>query len=70
MCPAGIMTDNFMNVTDDDDEPVKGLYVAGNTLGDRYCLYYPTPTAGNMIGMAMTHGRCLGKILTGQELAR
>ena len=69
-CPAGIMTNNDMNVIDEDDEPIPGLYVAGNTLGDRYGLYYPTPCGGNMIGMAMTHGRVLGKLLTGQPFER
>lgn len=70
MCPAGLMTDYNMNVVNDDGEPIPGLYVAGNTLGDRYGLYYPTPCGGNMIGMAMTHGRCLGKLLTGQNVLR
>lgn len=70
MCPSGIVTDINMNVIDINDEPIPGLYVAGNTLGNRYFLYYPTPTGGNMIGQAMTHGRVLGKLLTGQKFRR
>lgn len=69
-CPSGIVTDNNMNVIDLNDEPIPGLYVAGNTLGNRYFLYYPTPIGGNLIGQAMTHGRVLGKLLTEQEFRR
>jgi hypothetical protein len=58
---AGILTDDNMNVLDKDYKPIKGLYVAGNTLGGRYGIGYTTPCAGNSIGMAMTHGWVLGK---------
>jgi hypothetical protein len=58
---AGVLTDDNMNVLDKDYKPIKGLYVAGNTLGGRYGIGYTTPCAGNSIGMAMTHGRVLGK---------
>ena len=60
---AGMVTDNDFNVLDADGSPIEGLYVAGNTLGGRYNLQYPTPVAGNSLGMAMTHGRLLGKYL-------
>ena len=70
MCPSGLATDNSMNVTDADGNVIPGLYVAGNTLGGRYFLYYPTPSGGNMIGMAMTHGRVLGKLLTDQPFRK
>ena len=42
---------------------IKGLYAAGNCLGQRYGVGYSTPSAGNSIGMAMTHGRVAGKIM-------
>jgi hypothetical protein len=58
---AGVLTDDNMNVLDKDYKPIKGLYVAGNTLGGRYGIGYTTPCAGNSIGMAMAHGRVLGK---------
>jgi hypothetical protein len=58
---AGVLTDDNMNVLDKDYKPIKGLYVAGNTLGGRYGVGYTTPCAGNSIGMAMTHGRVLGQ---------
>jgi hypothetical protein len=53
---AGLVTDTKLRVLNKSGKPVKGLYVAGNTLGGRYGLGYTTPIAGNSIGMAMTHG--------------
>lgn len=64
---AGLVTDDAMNVLDSGDNPVQGLYAAGNCLGGRYSLRYETPIAGNSIGMAMTHGRVLGKYLAGPK---
>lgn len=60
---AGMVTDNNMNVLDENYSPIKGLYVAGNTLGGRYGTGYCTPCAGNSIGMAETHGYVLGEYL-------
>jgi len=58
---AGLVTDAGLRVLNQSGEPIKGLYVAGNTLGGRYGLGYNTPFAGNSIGMAMTHGWMAGK---------
>jgi hypothetical protein len=63
---AGLMTDENLNVLRldrTDTTPIKGLYAAGNCLGQRYGVAYATPSAGNSIGMAMTHGRLAGKIM-------
>jgi succinate dehydrogenase/fumarate reductase flavoprotein subunit len=61
---AGLLTDNDLNVMKlDRSGTIKGLYAAGNCLGQRYGVGYATPSAGNSIGMAMTHGRVAGKIL-------
>ena len=63
---AGLITDNNLNVMKLDrreTSPIKGLYAAGNCLGQRYGIGYATPSAGNSIGMAMTHGRVVGKIM-------
>lgn len=57
------MTDDDFNVVNDTGEPIGGLYAIGNCLGARFGLYYPTPCGGMYIGMAMTHGRVLGKYL-------
>lgn len=61
---AGLLTDANLNVMKADRSgPIKGLYAAGNTLGQRYGMGYSTPSAGNSMGMAMTHGRMAGKII-------
>jgi len=58
---AGMVADSKLRVLDKSSKPIKGLYVAGNTLGGRYGPAYTTPVAGNSIGMAMTHGWLAGK---------
>lgn len=62
---AGLVTDDDMNVLRADRTPIKGLYAAGNCLGHRFGPVYWTPTSGGSVGMALTHGRVLGKILSG-----
>jgi hypothetical protein len=58
---SGIVTDAKLRPLNKDGQPIKGLFVCGNTLGGRYGLGYSTPFAGNSIGMAMTHGWMAGK---------
>lgn len=65
---AGIQTNGDLQVLDKDNNVIEGLYCAGNTLGGRYGLQYTTPFSGNSIGMAVTHGRVAGKLITGQEV--
>ena len=60
---SGLMTDRSFRLLNDRDEPIEGVYAVGNCLGGRYALIYATPISGNTIGMAMTHGRLLGKQL-------
>ena len=63
---GGLYTDENMNVLDADLEPIPGLYAAGNTLGGRFSVFYPTPCGGSYIGSAMTLGRLIGKELAAQ----
>ena len=61
---TGLVADENMNVLRiDGTTPIKGLYCAGNTLGKRFGVGYNVPVSGSSIGMAMTHGRVLGKYL-------
>jgi hypothetical protein len=61
---TGLLTDTNLNVMKvDRSGPIKGLYASGNCLGQRYGNAYSTPSAGNSMGMAMTHGRVAGKII-------
>jgi hypothetical protein len=64
VCLAGLLCDKNLNVLKADrSAPIKGLYAAGNCVGLRYGNGYATPSAGNSMGMAMTHGRVAGKII-------
>ena len=58
---SGMMTDENLQVLNYDNQPIKGLFVAGNALGGRYGTGYSTPCAGNSIGFAGTHGLVAGK---------
>jgi hypothetical protein len=58
---SGIMADGKLRVLNKEGQPIKGVFVCGNTLGGRYGLGYSTPFAGNNIGMALTHGWMAGK---------
>ena len=58
---ASLVCDDSNQVLDGDDNPIEGLYAAGNCLGGRYGFGYSTPFAGNSVGMAMTHGWLAGK---------
>ncbi|MGV8084116.1 MAG: FAD-binding protein [Coriobacteriia bacterium] len=61
---TGLLTDDSLNVLGQDGTtPIKGLYATGNCLGGRYGNSYCTPSAGNSMGQAMTHGRVVGKIV-------
>ena len=66
---TGLMTNGDLQVLDKDGNVIEGLYAAGNTLGGRYGLQYTTPFSGNSIGMAVTHGRVAGKLITGQSVS-
>ena len=60
---SGVMTDTRLNVIDINKRPIKGLYACGNSLGGRYGTGYSTPSAGNSIGFAGTHGRLAGQFV-------
>ena len=64
---SGIMTDNKLRPLNKEGQPIKGLFVCGNTLGGRYGMGYSTPFAGNSIGMACTHGWLAGRFATGMQ---
>jgi hypothetical protein len=65
---AGLVTNGDLQVLNAEGEVIEGLYAVGNCLGGRYGMGYVAPFAGNSIGMAMTHGRVAGKLITGQDV--
>lgn len=70
MTPVGLVTNDDFNVLQTNGDPVSGLYAIGNCLGRRFGTYYATPSGGQYIGYAMTHGRVLGKQLAEEKKSR
>ena len=60
---AGVVADAEFHVcrNGDKNDIIKGLYVAGNSLGNRYPFDYVSVMAGNSLGQAQTHGWLAGK---------
>jgi hypothetical protein len=56
-----MITDDKLRAMSKEGQIIKGLFLAGNTVGCRYGLGYSTPFAGNSIGMALTHGWLAGR---------
>jgi len=44
-----------------NDEPILGLYAAGNNQGGRFLVEYPVTVAGISLGSALSFGRLAGK---------
>lgn len=59
---GGLLTDpNTMQAYDKDFNIIKGLYLAGNTVGRRFNISYPEVCMGISVGMARVNGRCAAK---------
>ena len=66
---AAVCTDGRYQVLTGDKAPIKGLYAAGNTCGQRIGIQYTTPTAGNSCGSALTSGYCAAEYAAADALA-
>ena len=60
---GGIMVNDELNALDENDEPIPGLYVTGNTSGGLYAVDYPINMAGNSNGRCVIWGHSLGKTM-------
>jgi len=60
---GGLLTDEYQNVLNRQKDPIPGLYATGNCCGRRFGLQYSTPIAGVSIGIAITLGREVGRIV-------
>lgn len=60
---GGLITDEYQNVLNQKKDPIPGLYAAGNCCGRRFGFQYSTPIAGVSIGIAITLGREVGRIV-------
>ena len=58
---GGIMVNTSLQALDKNWKPIPGLYVAGNTMGNRFAVDYPTMCPGICNGMALHFGRIAGK---------
>jgi hypothetical protein len=60
---GGLLTDEYQNVLNQKKDPIPGLYATGNCCGRRFGPQYSTPIAGVSIGIAITLGREVGRIV-------
>ena len=61
---GGLRTNEFMQVCEEDDTPIEGLYNIGIMTGDTYGNLYTFGLEGQSIGMTcITFGHLLGKEL-------
>lgn len=63
----GLNCNDQLQVCDADDNPIEGLYAAGNTCGNFFACDYPLLTPGVSHGRAITFGRVLGEALAKGE---
>lgn len=57
----GIMIDTNINALDADNNPIPGLYVAGDNSGGFFSTTYPNLATGLACGRSMTFGRIAGR---------
>ena len=53
--------DERFRALDENNDPVPGLYVLGNTMAGRYGVDYPMLLPGNSTGSGLTYGYLLGR---------
>ena len=58
---GGIMVNTSLQALDKNRKAIPGLYLAGNTMGNRFAVDYPTICPGICNGMALHFGRVAGK---------
>ena len=58
---GGLLVNDDLNVVDENDDPIPGLYAAGNVSGGTYAIDYPINMAGNSNGRCFIWGYLLGK---------
>ncbi|WAH97626.1 FAD-dependent oxidoreductase [Arthrobacter sp. MMS18-M83] len=63
---GGVATDGHARVLDVDNQPIPGLFAAGNTTENAYAAGYPG--AGATLGPIMTMGYIAGRTIAGQDL--
>lgn len=64
---GGLNVNPRLQALDKNWEPIPGLYLAGNTMGNRFAVDYPTMCPGLSHGMALHYGRVAGLNATNPE---
>ena len=64
---GGPRTNYNMQICDEDDIPIKGLYAAGTLIGDMYANCYNFRIAGHNYGCCLTFGYITGKYIARHE---
>ncbi len=57
---SGIVCDELCRAVDANEDPIPGLYVAGNVQGGRFAVIYPESALGVSVAMALSFGREAG----------
>jgi fumarate reductase flavoprotein subunit len=65
---SGLRVNTRLEVLDEHDEPLGGLYAVGNVQGDMFAVDYPTVFPGLSHGRCVTFGRLVGLSLAGKEM--
>jgi succinate dehydrogenase/fumarate reductase flavoprotein subunit len=65
---SGLRVNTRLEVLDEHDEPIGGLYAVGNVQGDLFAVDYPTIFPGLSHGRCVTFGRLVGLHLAGKDL--
>jgi succinate dehydrogenase/fumarate reductase flavoprotein subunit len=65
---SGLRVDNRLQVLDEQEEPLGGLYAVGNVQGDMFAVDYPTIFPGLSHGRCVTFGRLVGLHLAGRNV--
>ena len=66
---GGLECDHNLRVIDAAEQPIAGLFCAGNTQGRRFLVDYPVIVAGISLGTALTFGRLAGANAAAAALA-
>ena len=64
---GGPRTNYNMQICDENDEPIKGLYAGGTMIGDMYANCYNFRIAGHNYGSCLTFGYITGKYIAANE---
>jgi fumarate reductase flavoprotein subunit len=65
---SGLRVNTKLEVLDEKEEPLGGLYAVGNVQGDMFAVDYPTVFPGLSHGRCITFGRMVGLHLAGKQM--